>query len=232
MKPDKIVLWLGKDEFPDKRLPKTFDNLKKAGLEVRFRKDIGVHTRWYYGMKEFSEDLVIILDDDIIYKDFIVEKLYNSYLRHPDCVSAMAYLTMRFDENEKLRAYGDWFTSGSTSGRPSFRFTAIEVGGTLYPPGLLPEETFDLDDILKLSPKQDDLWLKCMEVINGVKVAPAQKQSIIHGTVIRGTQRGLALGTSNMTENGNDRQMENILDKYNRIDDATTITGRIMSDCV
>lgn len=232
VKPDKIILWLGEDEFPDRQLPSLFEKIQLAGVEIRYRKDLGVHTRWYYGIEENPDDLIIIADDDIMYKEFIIEKLYNSYLKYPDSISAMAYLTMRFNDDGTVRKYDEWYNAGSISGNPSFRFMAIEVGGVLYPPHILPKEAFNLDDIIGLSPKQDDLWLKCMEVINGVKVAPAQKKSKVHGTVIRGTQRGLALGISNMIEDGNEKQLHNILKKYNQLDNGLTITETIASDSI
>lgn len=232
LKPDKIILWLGEDEFSDRKLPPMYKKLKEAGLTIEFRKDIGVHTRWYYGIKENPEALVIIADDDVMYKNNIVETLYKSYQKNPRCVSAMAYLAMRFKEDGTPRTYGDWHNVNHAAVNASYRYMAIEVGGVLYPPHILPEEAFDLNSIMRLSPKQDDLWLKCMEVRNGVKVAPAQKKSKIHATVIRGTQRGLALGISNMAEDGNDRQLENILREYDLMGNGNRITHMIMEEFV
>lgn len=215
MMPDKVILWLGEDVFPDRLLPKIYRKLEMAGVEIRFIKDIGVHTRWYYGIKENPDDIVIIADDDVMYKEFVIERLYNSYKRYPNCVSALSFLNMQFTDDCKLMKYEDWYSPMNVKKVPSYRFMAVESGGVLYPPHILPEEAFNKEVFLKITPKQDDLWLKCMEVINGIKVAPAQINSILHSTVIRGTQRGLALGISNMIENGNDVQMNNILEKYN-----------------
>ena len=47
-KPDKILLWLGKDEFRKVELPDRLKGLQKKGLEIRFCKDVGVHTKYYY----------------------------------------------------------------------------------------------------------------------------------------------------------------------------------------
>lgn len=228
LKPDKIILWLGEDEFPNRKLPPIYKKLQMAGLTIEFRKDIGPHTRWYYAIKENPEALVITVDDDVMYKNHIVETLYKSYQKNPRCVSAMAYATMRFREDGTPKAYGDWYNVDNATMNASYRYVALQVGGVLYPPHILPEEAFDLNDIMKLSPKQDDIWLKCMEVRNGVKVVSAQKKSEVYATVVRGTQRGLALGIYNTL--GSDRQLDNILKKYDFLENGNRITHMMMED--
>ena len=37
MKPDKIILWLGAEKFPDRNLPKIFDELRECGVYMEFR---------------------------------------------------------------------------------------------------------------------------------------------------------------------------------------------------
>ena len=67
MKPDKIILWLGREKFPDKKLPKIFDKLKACGVELRFcPEDIEPHTKYFYAMQEYLEGrtlLEVIRDD-------------------------------------------------------------------------------------------------------------------------------------------------------------------------
>ncbi|MCM1236046.1 MAG: hypothetical protein NC489_38655, partial [Ruminococcus flavefaciens] len=69
--------------------------------------------------------------------------------------------------------------------------------------------------IKELSPTNDDLWLKFMEVMKGTKVIATGKSNHTQGVIIRGTQRNLALGIVNMTQGGNNRQLEAILKEYN-----------------
>ena len=90
MKPDKIILWLGIEKFPDKKLPKIFEKLKRCGVDIEFREDLGPHTKYFYAMKEYPEDLIITFDDDVIYHGYIIESLYKSYLLHPKCVCALS----------------------------------------------------------------------------------------------------------------------------------------------
>lgn len=228
LKPDKIILWLGEDEFPDRKLPALYAKLKKAGLTIEFRKDIGPHTKWYYAIKENSDAVVIAVDDDVMYRKRVVETLYKSYLKNPMCVSAMAYAAMRFNEDGTFREYGDWYSVDSACMMASYRYMALHVGGVLYPPRIMQEETFNLNNILRLSPKQDDLWMKFMEIRNGVKVIPAQKSSEVQGTVIRGTQRGLALGIYNTL--GTPKQLANMLEEYDILENGERITHRIMEE--
>ena len=54
MKPDKIILWLAEAQFPDKELPKVFDEVKACGVEIKFCPEgIGPHKKYYYAMKEY-----------------------------------------------------------------------------------------------------------------------------------------------------------------------------------
>lgn len=217
VKPDRVILWLGEDECKDYKLPPIFKKLCDAGLEIKYRKDLGVHTRWYYGIKENPNDVVIIMDDDIMYDNYIIEKLMESYKRNPNAVSALCFNRIRFNDDCSIKPYEEWITACRYKNkRLTNQIMAVEVGGTLYPPQALPEEAFNKEVFMTLSPKQDDIWLRIMEVINGTYVVPAQEESKVWGQVIRGTQRNLALGISNMAYGGNDKQLHDILNKYNQ----------------
>ena len=65
----------------------------------------------------------------------------------------------------------------STKWRQKFKYgigneysIAYGVGGVLYPPKLLPKETFDEYKIRKLCLFADDLWLKAIENKHKIKV--------------------------------------------------------------
>ena len=89
LKPDKIILWLGQDEFPNKEKDLTEDLIKftRMGLTIRFCKDIGSYTKLIYALREFPDDIIITADDDIYYEKNWLEKLYNAYKKQPDMIS-------------------------------------------------------------------------------------------------------------------------------------------------
>ena len=63
MKPNRIILWLSEH---DKVFSCLLENQIKRGLEIRYVKDLGPHTKLIPALREFPEDIIITIDDDII----------------------------------------------------------------------------------------------------------------------------------------------------------------------
>ena len=40
---------------------------QKRGLTIRFCEDLKAHKKYYYAFKEYPDDIVITVDDDVIY---------------------------------------------------------------------------------------------------------------------------------------------------------------------
>ena len=78
-KPDLIVLWLSKDEkFPLRVIAK----IKRMGIKVEFKEDLGPNTKYHYAFGEYKNDLIITVDDDIIYHKEMIQELYSTFLKH------------------------------------------------------------------------------------------------------------------------------------------------------
>ena len=66
MQPDKVILWLGEEKFPNRYndLPEELLRLvTEKGLEIRWCEDIGPHTKKYYAVQEYADALFITLGD-------------------------------------------------------------------------------------------------------------------------------------------------------------------------
>ena len=214
MKPDKIIIWLGREQFPDEKLPAIFDRLRACGVEVKFCEDIKAHKKYFYSLKEYPEDIIITFDDDIIYDNFIIEALYKSYLEHPECVCAMRVHKITFTPEGDIIPYSDWETDyRSSEGQASFNLFATGVGGVLYPPHCLKNEVFNLEALKKLSFMNDDVWLKFMEIMNRTRVVRASAARSINGYEVPDSQE-LALWKSNVKAGGNDMQIKAVLEAY------------------
>ena len=150
-------------------------------------------------MQEYPEDIIITFDDDTIYRNFIIEQLYKSYIKHPDCVSAMRVITMNILPDGSF-AKPLWYLQPENSlGRVSHSFFATGFGGVLYPPHSMHRETFNIEAIKKLCPHTDDTWLKIMEAMEGVKVASASNYKQTQGWQAFNSQQ-YALCTINVGE--------------------------------
>ena len=63
--------------------------------------------------------------------------------------------------------------------KPSIRLFATSGAGTLFPPNVMPPETFDMAAIRATALNADDVWLKVMQVIGHVPVVAATANQII-----------------------------------------------------
>lgn len=167
---DKIILYLDSDESLDEIPPKV-KAFTKYGLQIiQTGEALKSHTKYYYAMNDFRNDIIITVDDDVIYDAGRLEALFISYLRYPRAVSAGRVHNMTFEQDGKLKPYLDWEFECDTILNPSSQLFATGVGGVLYPPSLLPDITFNKELIKKYSLFTDDIWLKFMELINGIPV--------------------------------------------------------------
>ena len=62
MKPNRIILWLPNDKEAHSCF---LENQQNRGLEIRYVKDLGPQTKLIHALKEFPEDIVITIDDDM-----------------------------------------------------------------------------------------------------------------------------------------------------------------------
>ena len=215
MKPDKIILWLGTGKFPDDRLPEIFERVKASGVDIEFREDLGPHTKYFYAVQEYPDDIVITVDDDHIYDRNLIERLYRSYMKQPGCVHALTVARITFDDGGNMRKYVEWeHPYAGNPGSTSHLYMAFGVGSVLYPPHSLPAETFNLETMKRLCPKADDIWLKFMEIKNGTRVTAVSSSTLMAGIYIHGCSGESALSKYNDNSGGNQAQINAILSEY------------------
>lgn len=227
MKPDEILLHLGEKEFQSAPVPESVLRLaEKSGVKIVFCEDIKPHTKYYYAMQSHPDDIVITVDDDIIYRPTLIEELYASYEKFPDCVSCVRAHKMRFDKEGRLLSYLDWIHEYNYElNVPSHQLLATGVGGVLYPPHLLHSEVFNKEMLKKTCLSADDLWLKVMEVMADTKVVLCA-DSKYPQEIIGGSQQ-VSLLAGNLNENKNDVQMQRILKEYNSYFSAFTLEEKM-----
>lgn len=194
MKPDRILLWLAEEQFPNHEsdLPKELIDDAAAGkFELRWCDDLGSHKKYFYSMQEFPDDIIITVDDDNIYHPDLLKVLYESYLRYPKAVSAMIVSLILFDENNNPRPITEWLYDFRQLHVPSMQLFATGAAGILYPPGCLDKRAFDkttIRNILSIGNTftSDDGWLKANQALVGTPVVLASDR--IMKRVIPNTQ--------------------------------------------
>lgn len=210
MMPDRVVVSFGSD-VTEHMLPSKLKRMEKYGVEFRYyRENIKPHKKYYYIMQESPDCIIVTVDDDCIYPKTTIEELYSSYKKHPTAVSGRRVHRIVFEEDGSIAPYKKWEKEVTDSLLPSNELVAIGVGGVLYPPHILPPETFNMEAIVNCALCADDLWLKAMEIYASVKVVWAQC-SQPEPSVILKTQKVRLNKHNTGEESGNDCALQKIL---------------------
>lgn len=213
IQPDEIILWLPIDKFNGKKsLPKNLLMQEKKGLTIKFREEMRSHTKYYYAIKEYPDDLIITVDDDIFYPSNTLKNLIELHIKYNDCICCNRGHLITFDSEYKISSYNDWIYNHDIKNEPSKLIMPTGVGGVLYPPRSLDEEVFNKANIKKLCFYADDIWLKFMSLKKGADVVCAKQFPQNLFTV--GNTQGITLSEINIEKNKNDEQLQNILNEY------------------
>ena len=210
MMPNRIILYIdGKyKDLIDERL----ENMTHNGIfEIRFVPcDLGPHTKYYYAFQDFPNDIVITIDDDMIYEKELIERLVVFYEKCPGCIVSNRTHLIRKGINGEVESYDKWiFDSKIFIGIPRMDLCATGVGGVLYPPGLLSKKIFDVDTFRRICPYADDLWLKTIELIDRIPIVGTDLREIYIG--IKGVfEDGLC--TKENANGGNDMQLLRLIE--------------------
>lgn len=208
IRPNGIILTLIKQEFPqgEEGLPQKIRSLKEKGLRILWAsQNLRPHNKYFYSMQEHPSALIITIDDDNLYPKDTIEKLIKCYKKFPHAISALHTDKFSF-ENNQLCCYSKAIINYKKEVyKPRLDLLAEGFAGVLYPPSILPRETFNKDLILKYAPIADDIWLKCIELKNNIPVVRAAHNHNI--TVLTRFQES-ALFLQNREKKLNDKQLE------------------------
>ncbi len=214
--PDKIVLYLAKSDFPHREqdLPSSLTDMLWHDFEIRWvDADLKPHKKWYWAFQDFKNDLVITVDDDLIYRRTMIEELVEVYHNHPQTVVASRTHLIMFDDKGALRPYNQWILEAGHAhpnlvGVESQRLFATTGAGTLFDPSLFPEWVFDRTLIEQYCLFADDIWLKAVEVAAGIPVVAVTNEQLL--TYVPDTQE-VALAQQNLGNGGNDIVLSQLL---------------------
>lgn len=217
VKADKIILWLAKENFPDgiSKLPERLLQMQSRGLEIKWTDcDYKSFKKIIPALQEFPDDIIITVDDDLIYDKCMIELLYESYKKYPNAISAMRVHRVMFDTSGNILPYREWVKEDSSFiGVDRIDLMATTGAGTLFPPRILPDETLNWNKIQELCPYADDIWMKIMTVMNGVNtVLVRENRQLVY---IADSQEETLW---NINCNENDIQLANIIEYYKEAD--------------
>ena len=175
--PDRIVLWLSKEQFPEQEIPQPLTELVKKGLEVKFVDgDLRSHKKYIYALQQqMQNEIVITYDDDLIYERDSIEKLITLHNKYPNAIICNRAHEVKYNDTDFL-PYSCW-TVRSNEGvkKPSHKLIPSTGNGCLYPYNCMRKETFDEVLIKKYAFSADDIWIGINSFLSGTRLVRTKK---------------------------------------------------------
>ena len=222
VKPNKIILWLAEEEFPNKEkdLPCTVLFFLEKGLEIKWCSNIKSYKKLIPSLKAFPNAIIVTADDDIYYPEDWLEKLCQSYQKNPQCIHCHRAHKIRLDSNKKILPYAMWEHEIRNS-LPAYINFFTGCGGVLFPPKSLYADILNEALFTKLAPNADDIWFWAMAVLQKTKIVVAE-DNIKQLTYINperelGLNGEITLFSQNGSQGQNDVQLRNVLAHYPQI---------------
>lgn len=179
VRPRAAVIWLGEELYPEGlRRELAARPPLPAGAEIRYRPDLGPQTKLLYALREFPGSAVVTADDDVVYPEFWLEELYGAYRAAPQHIHCWRAHRMALAPDGRLAPYREWEWLAPGLQGPSALLFPTGTCGTLYPPGALANEVFDLEAMRRLCPTNDDTWFKAMALLKGTAVRKVRPESL------------------------------------------------------
>lgn len=213
-RPNRIILWL-QDDYKTMRLPSSLLRLQARGLEIEYCQDLKSYKKLISALLRFPDACIVTIDDDIIYDVDMLESLLNSWNQHPECIHAHRVHQIAINTDGTPKKYSDWTKCTIPDGEPAKHLLFTGVGGVLYPPHCLADETTDIAMFQQLAPWADDLWFYCMARKKGTLICKTPSRSAegqLYVTNYR--SQGGALWTRNVSGGNNDTQLAAILNHF------------------
>ena len=217
IKPDKIIVWLGSDTSIED-LTDEMRQLEKDGIEFRFDKDKNLkpHKKYFYALQEFRDDLVITVDDDIIYPRNMIKSLLTVHKKYPDNICARRVHKITFDADGQIAPYTNWDYEYRGITHPSKRLFATNGAGTLFPKNSLPNEVFNAEDIEEFCLNADDVWLWYWEQQIGKSIVWTPCFMVMP-PVVKELKQSDGLAATNVELQGNDFYIKTLMERYGDI---------------
>ncbi|MCM1355773.1 MAG: hypothetical protein NC212_05125 [Staphylococcus sp.] len=210
VKPNRIILNLGRQFEGKGRIPGSLKLLERRGLEIRFSRDIGPYTKLLPTLKDYPNAAIITVDDDIIYDYDMVSNLVNEHITHPNEIIASRCRVMETKGSKLLSSFLSWkfAPNGSES---SIKLLPEGAMGILYPPHSMDERVFDEKIFLDLCPSTDDFWFKAMGMLKGTIVRKAYSEC----DDVRNSKSSKTKNLYDINKSGGyDRQLQAVLSHF------------------
>lgn len=210
-KPKQIILWLSKEQFPNiTTIPISLRKLEGEVFKIRMVDgDIRSHKKYYYVSKEYPDDYVLLVDDDIYYPSDLLEKTWLSHLENPNAVICNYGYHISYNSDGTFMNYDKWKQEYHSSNADDLFFGS--GGGTLFRPCDMYKDLLNINLALKLTPTADDIWLNTMVRLSNQRIVLLDNRYLLPVK----NKSNITLYSHNVGMSQNDVQLSNIFRYYN-----------------
>lgn len=162
--PNRIVLWLCREEYNDKNLPRTIRKCidEKLLTDIMWvEKNTKGHKR-YNCFKYYNDCYNVLLDDDILYRETFIEDIYNEAKKHQDCLTVYS--------SRGCDYHGLKFVETKLHEEPSHK-NMFMAGCSCFPPFVFPFDAYLNENMRnEYVLNCDESWYRPHFIKHGVKV--------------------------------------------------------------
>jgi len=106
MKANRIVLWIAHEDY--KHIPQSLKRLQARGLEIMECDDLRSFKKLVPSLKQFPEEVIITIDDDVFYNQDILERLISAYLKEPEVIHCSKAYRIEVSKDGEILPYSGW----------------------------------------------------------------------------------------------------------------------------
>ena len=177
VRPDEIVLYLTAEQFPHgiKDVPTELRDMRGDLFDIRFYpENIRSYTKLVPALKDFPNDIIITIDDDMYYRPTMIARLLRVHKKYPGVI--IGHQIRRIEPN-KPYSRSNWalynrYRMFTRSMAPAYNNLILGYGGMLYPPHSLDKKMIDSKLFMEYAPTVDDIWFTAAAISAGTKVKP------------------------------------------------------------
>lgn len=110
--PDKLILWLDEDSFPqrERNLPRDLLKLRSFGLTIDWCENLRSYKKLIPALEKYPDDIIVTADDDLFYRPDWLKALNDEHAKNPRCLVAHYTHRVRLDTQGNLYTYLKWYT--------------------------------------------------------------------------------------------------------------------------
>lgn len=220
--PGAVYLWLYEGEISKDEFPEALQRLEQRGLRIEFvPENLRGAKKLIYAAKQFPDRIIVTADDDLLYPWDWLERLECASRETPGTVICHRGHKIERRHDGTFHRYWDCMRVEKGGTDPSLALLPTGGAGSLYPPGVLNQQIFNIDLMLRLCPTADDVWFKAMTLLNGVKCRRAAERNFMP-IVIPGSQEQALI---HHNKHANDTQIETTFSHFD-LNECFPRTGR------